>query len=103
MVAHTTPPAADAKTIFTDLGYDVVGDGPEFRATRDWKEVTVRAVADDATDAPDADLQCYVTWSEHAPALQRRLDGRDCDEWAVIGVDDDGGYEVTRAPPAERA
>lgn len=104
MVARTTPPAADAKTIFTDLGYDVIGDGPEFRATREWKEVTVCAVADDPATEPDGNLQCYVTWAEHAPDLQRRLAHRDpCDEWAVIGVDEDGDYEVTRAPPAERA
>lgn len=92
-----------ARSIFSQLGYTVVGDGPEFRAERDWKVVRVTATGADA-EVPDAgSLRCFVTASEHAPELRRELTRSDPDyEWAIIGVDDDD-YEVERAPPGPHA
>ncbi|WP_435358765.1 DUF7116 family protein [Haloarchaeobius sp. DFWS5] len=93
-----------ARTIFSRLGYTVVGDGDEFRAERDWKVVFVTA-ATDVRDPPAADastLQCFVTEKERASRLMRRLDREKPEyEWAVISVDDESDeYEVERAPSA---
>ena len=129
MARVTTPPVEQARSIFTDLGYTVSDDetpiadgvgsddaardrsrtgefpdrGIEFRATREWKEVRVTAVAE-ATDAPrTGTLRCFVTWQEHAPALRRQLKRAEPEyEWAVLGVAEDGEYEVARAPPGAR-
>jgi hypothetical protein len=76
-----------ARSIFDDLGYTVVGDGPEFRAERDWKVVQVTAT-DGTADPNDDGLHCYVTSSEHAGDLRRTLAGSECDEWAVIAIVD---------------
>lgn len=99
MARGSTPPVDEARSIFTDLGYTVIGDGPEFSARRDWKEVRVTAVAED-DDTPDTGtLRCFVTWREQASQLRRRLHSDDPEyEWAVIGVGDSGDYEVARAP-----
>jgi len=99
----TTPPDEQARSIFDDLGYSLAGDGAEFSATRDWKEIRVRAVTDAVDDAHDeGGYRCFVTWADHAAALERELERLDppC-EWAVLGVEEDGDYEVARAPPAE--
>lgn len=98
----TTPPADEARSIFDDLGYSVTGRGEEFRAIRDWKEVHVLAV-DGEVDAPDdGSYRCFVTWKDRAPELEARLARLDPPyEWAVIGVADDGDYEVARAPPTQ--
>lgn len=86
-----------ARSIFDDLGYTVVGEGAEFRAERDWKVVQVTAT-DGSADPDDDGLRCYVTPSEQAGSLRRELAGSDCDEWAVIALDEED-YEVVRAPP----
>lgn len=86
-----------ARSIFDDLGYTVVGEGAEFRAERDWKVVQVTAT-DGSADPTDDGLRCYVTPSEHAGSLRRELAGSDCEEWAVIALDEED-YEVVRAPP----
>jgi hypothetical protein len=100
------PPVEEARSVFSRLGYEVSGDGSELEARRKWRTVRVRVVPDGETPAtpqPRADggtdggprLQCFVTWTDHAGRLRERLERRDpgC-EWAVIGVDDAGGYEV---------
>lgn len=95
------PPSEEAREIFTDLGYEVTGDaGDTFRAARAWKEVEVLAVTDEVrTDGGDR-MRCFVTWDAHVDALERALDADEQEyEWAVIGVADDGDYEVVRAPP----
>ena len=97
----TTPPTDEARSIFDDLGYSVTGGGSEFRAIRDWKEVHVLAVDGDVDTPDDGAYRCFVTWEERAPALERHLERADPPyEWAVIGVADDGEYEVSRAPPS---
>jgi hypothetical protein len=100
MGSVNTPPEKQARSIFADLGYSVDGTGTEFSAVRDWKEVRVHAVTGDP-DTPSGDAyRCFVTWTEDANALADALRTRNPDfEWAVIGVSDDGGYEVARAPP----
>lgn len=99
MGAVTTPPTEQARAIFDDLGYSVSGAGREFRATRDWKEVRVSAVDDDAETPQDGTYRCFVAWDSDAAALERRLRSTDPPyEWAVIGVREDGDYEVARAP-----
>lgn len=102
MGAVTTPPDEQARSIFDDLGYSLAGDGAEFSATRDWKEIRVRAVTDDVDTSGEGGYRCFVTWAEHTDALERELERRDpSGEWAVLGVEEDGDYEVARAPPAE--
>ncbi|PSQ16798.1 hypothetical protein BRD00_10190 [Halobacteriales archaeon QS_8_69_26] len=94
-----------ARSIFEELGYDVRMNGArgEFRAERDWKQVTVRAVADPGEAAPAGDLCCFVTDDDTAEPLVRRLEGsEDGAEFAVISVDGRDGYEVVRAPRADQ-
>lgn len=99
MVPLDTPPSEEARSIFADLGYDVSGDGDRFRAARGWKEVEVYAVTDDVETADGGRMRCYVTWEEQAPDLRRALANSEPGfEWAVIGVQSDGDYEVARAP-----
>jgi len=74
----TTPPDEQARSIFDDLGYSLAGDGAEFSATRDWKEIRVRAVTDDVADAHDeSGYRCFVTWADQAAALERELERLD--------------------------
>jgi len=99
MATVSTPPIEQARTIFTDLGYAVSGDGREFVAERKWRAVRVTALTD-SEDAPDdGEMRCFVTWDERAPDLRRELRRADpAYEWAVIGVRESGDYEVLRAP-----
>ncbi|MFB6133616.1 MAG: hypothetical protein ABEJ55_01330 [Halanaeroarchaeum sp.] len=95
-----TPPDEQARSIFDGLGYEVAGTGAEFSARRDWKEVRVSAVSDPSVSTDGGRYRCFVTWREHTDALRDRLDREDpAFEWAVIGVSEDGDYEVARAPP----
>lgn len=97
-----TPPADEARSIFDDLGYTITGSGEEFRAVRDWKEVRVTAVDGDVDAPEDGTYRCFVTWDDRVAALARRLRAADpAYEWAVIGVGEDGAYEVARAPPTQ--
>lgn len=99
MAAASTPPTEQARAIFDDLGYSVSGAGREFRATRDWKEVRVTAVGDDVDAPADGTYRCFVAWDGEASALERRLRSADLPyEWAIIGVRENGDYEVARAP-----
>jgi hypothetical protein len=101
-------PVAEAATVFRRLGYAVSDEGPEFRARRKWRTVHVTVLDGDEatassprladggrTDGPT--LRCYVTWLEHAGRLCERLDATAGDDWAVVGVTDDGEHEVVRA------
>lgn len=101
MGSVSTPPDEQARSIFVDLGYSVDGSGTEFSAVRDWKEVRVHAVTDDPDTTTEASYRCFVTWAEDADSLADALREKTPDfEWAVIGVTEDGGYEVARAPPS---
>ena len=100
MGTMNTPPDEQARSIFDGLGYEVAGTGSEFFATRDWKEVRVSAVTDASVPTEGGRYRCFVTWAEHVDALRERLrDANPGFEWAVIGVSEDGDYEVARAPP----
>ncbi|MCH7660451.1 MAG: hypothetical protein IH933_07630 [Euryarchaeota archaeon] len=96
------PPVEQARSIFSELGYTLSGDGSEFRAEREWKVVHVTATADDEEGSilgSDSDsLRCFVTYRETAEALVHRLSEFKPDyEWAVISVGDDD-YDVLHAP-----
>ena len=98
MATATRPLAERAERVFRDLGYTVTTEGTGLRAERKWRVVRVTPV-DGASELPSPDdYHCFVTWAEKAPAVRDRLAGRagDC-EWAVIGVSEDGDYEVHRA------
>lgn len=93
------PPVQQARSIFADLGYELAGRGQTFSATRAWKEVRVTAV----TDSPDTETspgyRCFVTWSDLVEDVGKRLEETDLEgDWALIGVDADGEYEVARTP-----
>lgn len=104
------PPAEEARSIFSRLGYTVSGDGSDFVAERKWRTVRVtaldtdtvelrrRAIADGGSPADAGDgygLRCFVTWKEATGNLTEKLRSADPSfEWAVIGVEDGGDYEV---------
>ncbi|HET7323210.1 MAG TPA: hypothetical protein VFJ06_02635 [Halococcus sp.] len=91
----STTPSEEARSIFTELGYTVSGSGSELRAERKWRVVHVTA-ADESTTLPNSgDLRCFVAWEESARELRKRLlDIKPDYDWAVIGVDGAGEYEV---------
>lgn len=108
------PPAEEARSIFSRLGYDVSGDGREFVAERKWRTVQVtvlgaddslngrRALADGG-EARDYPLRCFVTWKEATGDLRGRLNDVDPSyEWAVIGVDGDDRSEYDVVLPEAR-
>lgn len=99
MATVTTPLVEKAESIFTDLGYVVESDGPELRAQRKWRSVQVTPVDEPAETPSSGELRCFVTWQDDAGSMRERLAESDHDyEWAVIGVADDGEYEVYREP-----
>ncbi|MDS0222550.1 hypothetical protein NDI54_14490 [Haloarcula sp. S1AR25-5A] len=99
MGAVTTSLDEQARSIFDDLGYTVSRTGTELQAERGWRVVTV-SVLDSRDPIPDGgELRCFVTRTGEATHLSRRLDRRDVSyDWAVIGVTEDGDYEVVRHP-----
>ncbi|AGB16096.1 hypothetical protein Halru_1488 [Halovivax ruber XH-70] len=98
MGSGTTPLAEQARSIFTDLGYVVDGDGPEFRAERAWKVVHV-STTQTVDDGDTAEYRCFVAEPADVDALERRLERRQpAYEWAIIVADGDE-YQVERAPP----
>ncbi len=103
MGAASTPTVERAKSIFTNLGYTVSGDGPEFLAEREWKVVRVTATPEEPPEADPNELHCFVTDREHGSQFDRRMQRADPDyEWAVIAVDENDEYDVIRAPPVGR-
>ena len=101
------PPSEDARAIFRRLGYSVSGDGPEFVAERKWRTVCVtavsdgddlhsrRALADGGDPTPEYRFRCFVAPKSATGNVRTRLDRVDPTyEWAVIGVDDAGEYDV---------
>lgn len=84
-----------AQSIFRELGYSVSRDGGEFRATRKWRVVQVTPMPEPRDPPTAGTLRCFVTWAEHAPAVEREVTRTDPDyEWAIIGVEGEGEYEV---------
>ena len=113
MAPVTMPPVEQAREIFTRLGYVVSGEGTELTAERKWRTVHVTAITGtDAateqrilTDGGNGDeprLRCFVTWEGYTGELRERLmEMKPPYDWAVIGVDDHGSYEVVHgAAPA---
>ena len=107
MAPVTMPPVEEAKTVFSRLGYDVSEDGTELRAERKWRTVRVVAVDGNAPSGPnvladggvesDDRLHCFVTWNDYTSDLLTRLERKNLSyDWAVIGVDGDGNYDVVR-------
>jgi len=87
-----------ARAVFSDLGYDVSGGGPTFRAERKWRTVHVTPMPEPETPPDAGDLRCFVTWVGNLAAVERRLEAAaPAYEWALLGVDDDG-YVVRRYP-----
>jgi hypothetical protein len=91
-----------AQSIFADLGYTVTDRGGEYLAERKWRAVHVTP-AESFDETPESgDYRCFVTWTEDVSDLEARLESADPDyEWAIMGVDDEGDYEVAcRRTPA---
>jgi hypothetical protein len=99
MRAVTKPLDEQARSIFADLGYEVQSRGTELLAERKWRSVQVTTVAADDETPESGDYRCFVAWRDDVDAVADRLRRADpCYEWAVLGVDEDGDYEVTHAP-----
>jgi hypothetical protein len=98
MAATTASLAEQAESIFTDLGYTVADDGGELRAERKWRVVRVTTVHEDIPDPPTAGpFRCFVTRPEDAERVRNHLYRLSPEyEWAVIGVEECGEYEVHR-------
>ena len=89
-----------ARTVFEDLGYEVVSDGGEIEARRDNKHVEVVPVSDPAdVEGTDTryDKLCFVAEEADVGAVDRQADSIDGVETAVIGLDGDD-YSVVRSP-----
>lgn len=96
----STPPVEQARSIFSELGYTISGDGAEFRAEREWKVVRVSVVTDPEETPRTGSLRCFVTYRDRVESLERRLSGMNPDyEWAIISIGEDDDYDVVRAPP----
>lgn len=95
MRAVTKPLDEQARSIFADLGYTVTDGGSELLAERKWRVVHVTTFESD-DDPPEAgEYRCFVAWRDDVDAVERRLERENPDyEWAVIGVQEDGDYEV---------
>lgn len=104
MAPVTMPPVEQAREVFTRLGYVVSGEGTELTAERKWRTVHVTAMtgieAENEcirTDGGEGEprLRCFVTWDGYTGDLRERLlAAKPPYDWAVIGVDNHGGYEV---------
>lgn len=89
MAAVSTSLDERARTIFTDLGYEVTPDQGEFRAERKWRTVYVTTA--DPEEAPSyGSLRCFVAPLDRAESLRENLLERGPDyDWAVVGVAED--------------
>ncbi|MES3516190.1 MAG: hypothetical protein PPP58_00850 [Natronomonas sp.] len=82
-----------ARSIFTDLGYEITDTGTEFRAERKWR--TVHVTTQRPVNAPThGQFRCFVADAEHAGEIQTQLSTIEPDyDWAVVAVDE-SSYEV---------
>jgi hypothetical protein len=106
MASVDMPPVRQAVDVFKRLGYSVSDENREFQARRKWRTVRVTVLDSDEATATrraltdggrteDASFRCFVTWKEYAGAIRDRLESADLGaDWAVIGVDDAGDYDV---------
>ena len=94
-----TPLLDEARTIFSDLGYEVEKEGEELRAERKWRTVFVTTA--DPGDAPEhGRLRCFVAEEQRAAHVRDQLVSLAPDyDWAVVAVDADD-YRILH-PDAE--
>lgn len=94
-----TPLLDEARTIFSDLGYEVEKEGEELRAERKWRTVYVTTA--DPAEAPEhGRLRCFVAEECRANDIRDRLVSLAPDyDWAVVAVDD-SDYRILH-PDAE--
>ena len=72
MGAVSTSLIEEARTIFSNLGYEVTDDGEELRAERKWRTVHV-TTADPEQAATHGQLRCFVARVERAAEVRERL------------------------------
>jgi len=97
MSTVTTALRKEAESIFTDLGYTVTPQGGEMRAERKWRVVQVTPMAEPEDPPSSGEMRCFVTHAETVPTLERKLNDESLEyEWAIIGVEDDEEYVVSR-------
>ena len=97
MAAVSTPLDERARSIFDEIGYTVSRTEDGLRAAHKWREVGVTVLEDDTSIPESGELQCFVTHASRASDLGDRLSRMDVSyDWAVIGVREDGGYDVVR-------
>ena len=95
MGAVTTSLGEQAQSIFDELGYTVSRTGSELRAEYKWRVVQISVFDDDEVPPDSGSLRCFVTHAETVRSAAERLADFDINyDWAVIGIDDDGDYEV---------
>ena len=98
MGAVTTSLGEQARSIFDELGYTVSRTGTEIRAEYKWRTVTISVLEPDEKPPETGDLRCFVTRAGEVTRLYTRLRTMDVEyDWAVIGIEDDGTYEVFRS------
>lgn len=96
MGAVTTSLIERASSIFADLGYSVSRTESELRAERKWRVVRVTC-SEPSTIPSEGQHRCFVTRMEDATATYRRVSMAEPEyDWAVIGVEDDGDYDILR-------
>lgn len=97
MGAVSTSLGEQAKSIFDEIGYSVSRTETELRAANKWREVRITVCEAHEEPPETGELRCFVTWASMADELNRRLSQRELPyDWAVIGVRDDGDYDVVR-------
>lgn len=95
MGAVTTSLGEQAQSIFDDLGYTVSRIGTELRAEYKWRVVRISVLDPDETPPESGTLRCFVTHSSDVGSVYTRLVRTDLEyDWAVLGIDDDGEYDV---------
>jgi hypothetical protein len=98
MGAVSTSLDEQARSIFDDIGYTVSRTEDGLRAAHKWREVGVTVLEGDLTLPSSGEMHCFVTEASRAPDVRARLERLDVSyDWAVIGVREDGGYDVLRA------
>jgi hypothetical protein len=98
MAAVSTSLDERARSIFDDIGYTVSRTEDGLRAAHKWREVGVTVLEDDITLPESGEMHCFVTSAAQAPDVGDRLSRMDVTyDWAVIGVREDGDYDVVRA------
>ena len=89
MGAVSTSLIEEARTVFTELGYDVTEGEEELRAERKWRTVYVTA-ADPSEANTHGRLRCFVARPERAPTVRDRLLELEPDyDWAVITIEEE--------------